>query len=276
MGYIDSSTANIVSILTRKGREVLARNDGTFRITKFKIGDDEINYQLYNPTNVDNEDADIIGLPILEPSTDADSALRFPLVTMPEGTRRVAELAVTPNSIMFDLAAQSGVATIEAKTLYNEDQFYLVSFTNLNSTFVSGATVQTTGLYTVNSTQTDAGVRKMDDYIVSANHNLQMSVAQWKIVFTFQKQASGVASTQAALNITNGPYFLGTMFISGQQSGVFTTIDIYGNLNTVSNAGVSVGSINATVGTVQGTSVGGIPVGAPVNNGQQNQGGGIV
>lgn len=40
MGYINSSTATIVSILTRTGRRVLARNDGTFRITKFKIGDD--------------------------------------------------------------------------------------------------------------------------------------------------------------------------------------------------------------------------------------------
>ena len=46
MAFLDSSTAVIDAILTRKGRELLARNDGSFQITKFAFGDDEINYQL--------------------------------------------------------------------------------------------------------------------------------------------------------------------------------------------------------------------------------------
>ena len=35
MAFLDSSTAVIDAILTRKGRELLARNDGSFQITKF-------------------------------------------------------------------------------------------------------------------------------------------------------------------------------------------------------------------------------------------------
>ena len=50
MAFLDSSTAVIDAILTRKGRELLARNDGSFQITKFAFGDDEINYQLYDDT----------------------------------------------------------------------------------------------------------------------------------------------------------------------------------------------------------------------------------
>ena len=44
MAFLDSSTAVIDAILTRKGRELLARNDGSFQITKFAFGDDEIYY----------------------------------------------------------------------------------------------------------------------------------------------------------------------------------------------------------------------------------------
>lgn len=225
MGYINSSTATIVSILTRKGREVLARNDGTFRITKFKVGDDEINYQLYNPTNVDNEDVDITAIPILEPSTDADSALRFPLVTMPEGTKRVAELIVQPGAIQFDLTNKSGQITMEATTLYNEDQFYLVSFSNINSSFVTSAQIAKSDLYTVNNTTSSASKAVNNDYIISADSNLQLSRSRWTVVFTFKN-----FTTASRATLGTGPYFLGTIFVAGQQSGVFTTIDVYGTL----------------------------------------------
>ena len=49
MGYLDPSVLTIDAILTRKGREALAKNDGSFRITQFALADDEIDYTLYNP-----------------------------------------------------------------------------------------------------------------------------------------------------------------------------------------------------------------------------------
>ena len=33
MGYLDNKTITVDAILTKKGRELLARNDGSFRIT---------------------------------------------------------------------------------------------------------------------------------------------------------------------------------------------------------------------------------------------------
>lgn len=246
MGYINSSTATIVSILTRKGREVLARNDGTFRITKFKVGDDEINYQLYNPTNVDNEDADIVAIPILEPSTDADSALRFPLVTMPEGTKRVAELVVTPGAIQFDLTAKVGTISMEATTLYNEDQFYLVSFSNINASFVSSAQISKSDFYTVSQTNASVGAAVKNDYIISANHNLQLSKSKWDVVFTFKD-----FTTSSRTTLGTGPFFLGTIFVAGQQSGVFTTIDVYGTLMTSATQTTTTTTANEIVGGAQ-------------------------
>ena len=50
MGYLNNQIVTIDAILTKKGRELLAKGDGTFNITQFALGDDEIDYTLYNPT----------------------------------------------------------------------------------------------------------------------------------------------------------------------------------------------------------------------------------
>ena len=48
MGFLDHSTNNIIvdAVLTTKGREFLAANDGSFSIIKFAVGDDEVDYSL--------------------------------------------------------------------------------------------------------------------------------------------------------------------------------------------------------------------------------------
>jgi hypothetical protein len=51
MGYLNNNTVTVDAILTKKGRELLARNDGSFRITQFSLADDEIDYTLYNPNH---------------------------------------------------------------------------------------------------------------------------------------------------------------------------------------------------------------------------------
>ena len=48
MGFLDHSTNNIIldAVLTDIGRQFLARNDGSFSIIKFALGDDEIDYSI--------------------------------------------------------------------------------------------------------------------------------------------------------------------------------------------------------------------------------------
>ena len=50
MGYLNNKTVTVDAILTKKGRELLARNDGSFRITQFSLSDDEVDYLLTNST----------------------------------------------------------------------------------------------------------------------------------------------------------------------------------------------------------------------------------
>jgi len=51
MGYLNNTTVTVDAILTKKGRELLSKNDGSFRITQFALSDDEIDYTLYNPNH---------------------------------------------------------------------------------------------------------------------------------------------------------------------------------------------------------------------------------
>lgn len=240
--YQNSASSTISSILTVVGRQVLARNDGSFRITKFKLGDDEINYQLYNPANIDSEDADIMAIPILEPSTDADSALRFPLVSMAEGTKRVAELVIQPNNILFNINSKTDSVRIDATTLYNEDINYNVSFANINSSYVSSVSVSKNDLYSVTKSADD----NSNEYIVNADHNLQISKSSWNVVMTFSNLTKNISSS------TN--VYLCTMIVAGQNSGVFTTIDLYGNTGaaqSIINNPTKNGIINSNTGGVK-------------------------
>ena len=114
MAYIDSTTAVITAVLTRKGREALARNDGSFKITKFALSDDEINYGLFD-NNVSTEQGDdkIMQLPVLEPSSNEETALRFRLITLPKGSVTIPTIILTPQTaqIVFGTSLELKVQT---------------------------------------------------------------------------------------------------------------------------------------------------------------------
>jgi len=73
MGYLNNTVITVDAILTKKGREALARNDGSFRITQFALSDDEIDYTLYNPNHPSGSafyGEAIEGMPLLEAFPD--------------------------------------------------------------------------------------------------------------------------------------------------------------------------------------------------------------
>jgi hypothetical protein len=96
MSFLTNSDNIIDAVLTRKGRELLTK--GQFNITKYAFSDDGINYNLYDETAGQDADADILSLPILEPSTNDNAALQSLLVTMPSGTQIVSWLQVNPTT----------------------------------------------------------------------------------------------------------------------------------------------------------------------------------
>ena len=70
MAFLDNSGDIILdAVLTDTGRLRLAKGDGSFNITKFALGDDEINYTLYDknhPSGSPYYDVEILQSPVLE------------------------------------------------------------------------------------------------------------------------------------------------------------------------------------------------------------------
>ena len=116
MAFLDSTTAVVDCVLTRKGRELLSRNDGSFKITKYSFGDDEINYQFFDANNANNPDNDILNLPILEPVSNEEVAQRYRLITLPRGSTKIAILSINPtiatvnygDTLSFTVSTQNG------------------------------------------------------------------------------------------------------------------------------------------------------------------------
>jgi hypothetical protein len=54
MGFLDNTSITVDAILTKKGRELLARGQNEFKITKFALADDEVDYSLYDTSHQTN------------------------------------------------------------------------------------------------------------------------------------------------------------------------------------------------------------------------------
>jgi len=85
MGFLDNSGDIILDVvLTDHGRMVLAKGDGSFQITKFALGDEEIDYSLYNKLHASGSayyDLEILQTPILEAFTNNASSMKTRLQT---------------------------------------------------------------------------------------------------------------------------------------------------------------------------------------------------
>jgi len=88
MGFLDNSGDIILdAVLTDLGRKRLARGNGRFRISKFALGDDEIDYGLYDKTNTNGSayyDINILQTPVLEAFTNNMSSMKSRLMSYGE------------------------------------------------------------------------------------------------------------------------------------------------------------------------------------------------
>ena len=112
MGYLNNTAVTVDAILTAKGRELLARGDGSFRITQFALSDDEIDYTLYNPNQPSGSafyGEAIENMPLLEAFPDENQIMKYKLVTLPRGTARMPVLDIGYSSITIKQGASLAI-----------------------------------------------------------------------------------------------------------------------------------------------------------------------
>tara|TARA_R110002153_G_scaffold2667_3_gene12852 strand:+ start:2839 stop:3507 length:669 start_codon:yes stop_codon:yes gene_type:complete len=125
MGYLDNSSITVDAILTKRGRELLSRNDGSFRITQFALGDDEIDYTLFNenhPNGTQYASEAIENMPLIEAIPDGSNMMKSQLITLSRGKSLLPFISVPGynNNAIQLTKGQSGL-TISPET-HNMDQ----------------------------------------------------------------------------------------------------------------------------------------------------------
>ena len=127
MAFLDNSGDIILdAVLTDAGRARLARGDGSFRIVKFALGDDEINYGSYQKNHSKGSayyDLEILQTPVLEAFTNNTSTMKnkllsiprnnllyLPIVKMNNGSFKTETATNTPTS-MYLVATDSNSET---------------------------------------------------------------------------------------------------------------------------------------------------------------------
>ena len=117
MAILNPTVVTVDAVLTTKGRELLARNDGSFQITQFALADDEIDYTLYNPTQPSGSaffGEAIEAMPIIQAFPNDTQIMRYKLVTLPRGTSRLPVVSLGYNTITLK---QGASLTITPQTL---------------------------------------------------------------------------------------------------------------------------------------------------------------
>jgi hypothetical protein len=126
MGYLNNTVITVDAILTKKGREALARNDGSFRITQFALSDDEIDYTLYNPTHPSGSafyGEAIEGMPLLEAFPDDQQIMKYKLATLPRGTAKLPVLNLGYDAITLKQGASLSITPQTLNYLDNVSTF---------------------------------------------------------------------------------------------------------------------------------------------------------
>jgi hypothetical protein len=101
MSYLDNSQITVDAILTKKGRELLAKN-GNLEITSFALADDEIDYSLYNPLHPNGDaffDIALRNTPVFEPLVDETQSMKNKLVTLTSGVTSIPTISIAQDKI---------------------------------------------------------------------------------------------------------------------------------------------------------------------------------
>jgi hypothetical protein len=162
MGYLNNSVVTVDAILTNKGRELLARGDGSFQITQFALSDDEIDYTLYNPTHPSGSafyGQALENMPLLEAFPETTQNLRYKLVTLPRGTAKMPVLDLGFSQVTLKQGASLAITPQTLNYLGNNQVFEANGYTatiadvRVLNTF-NGVGIQTEAAQALNQTET--------------------------------------------------------------------------------------------------------------------------
>jgi hypothetical protein len=215
MAILNPTTVTVDAILTTKGRELLARNDGSFQITQFALADDEIDYTLYNPNHPSGSaffGEAIENTPVLEAFPEDTQAMRYKLVTLPRGTAKLPVINVGYSTITIK---QGASLTITPQTLN-----YLGALSSFES---NGYTVTVADGRLLASFQGTGITTGTNNNTLSTTSGTALSVSQVGTSFTITGTTVNTLYGTSLTSLTT------TLTVIGRDSGARITIPLVVN-----------------------------------------------
>lgn len=185
MAYLNNQSVVIDAILTDKGRELLARNDGSFQITQFSVSDDEVDYTLYNPNHPSGSafyGEAIENMPVIQAFPDDTEIMKYKLVTLPRGTAKLPVISTGTPSIQL---RQGSSITITPQTL---------NYLGATSTFEQSGYIATIGDVRTMSSFNGTGINTPEATTLNAagNTTIGTNVSKTVIGTSFNLTATTV------------------------------------------------------------------------------------
>lgn len=212
MSYLSSTSVVVDAILTKKGRELLARNDGSFRITQFSLSDDEIDYTLYNPNHPSGSafyGEAIEAMPILQAYPNDQEIMKYKLITLPRGTAKLPVIDIGYNSISL---RQGASLSITPQTL---------NYLGATSTYEQSGYVATIGDVRTMSAFNGLGVNTPEATALNTTTTIGTNVSKTVIGTTINL----TATTLNTLFGTNSTLYT-TLVVIGRDSGARISIPV--------------------------------------------------
>mgnify|MGYP002621139224 FL=1 len=127
MGYLDKTTITVDAILTKKGRELLAKGSEFFNITQFALADDEIDYGLYDVNHqlgTNYYGQAIEAMPLVEAVPNENYVMKHKLVTLPKNISRMPQVTVGVTDITLTYGGDKAPITPNTANFANGNRTY--------------------------------------------------------------------------------------------------------------------------------------------------------
>jgi hypothetical protein len=203
MGFLDNTTVTVDAILTKKGREKLAR-DGDLVITQYAFADDDIDYGLYDvshPNGSSYYGAVLENMPLLEAFTDETQVMRYKLFTADKDLDKLATiigLSTTPETLELNT---NGKDFTPATDGVSDDTY---DFTLLNIDIATMTSESGNGSFTRDGrTQVIQGVKSVN---LKATNLQQATSPVLKTVLFVTSRESGATASVVIQNNSTGQF----------------------------------------------------------------------
>ncbi len=217
MGYLDNDTIIVDAILTKRGRELIAKGDGSFKITQFAISDDEVDYDLYDNTHSSGSayyGEKIENMPLMEAFPDENQIMKYKLITAARGVQKIPIVQIGSPSI--SLKAGSSI-TLNPSTL----NYIGTSVDDVEPSGYSITISDARLLSKFGSNYIDSSKRSGEYVEEDELHNISGGLSSKTLIGT----SFNLTATTVGFGIDNNP-LNGNLYVVGRDSGARISVPI--------------------------------------------------